>query len=205
MRKTLIIVGCIGVLALVAAACATSDSGQASGSGMFPTHSGDVRRVAGGAVKLGSGTINPFIWSVYAERGGGREKSPCLALSVVGPLHEFPGGAKGGEERGETKCGPSASHQGQVLTVPVGTGDSWTAFDVGVAAYEQPISQVRLTYPDGSSALIRTRRLGRDLDVPGLGSLHYAVFAVEGCASKVSGLEKGRIVTTASDWECEAG
>jgi hypothetical protein len=203
MKKALVI-GCISVLALLAAAYASSDSGQATGHGTFPTHAGEVKEVGHGLVRVGSGKIKPFIWSVYVERGrsGG---PPCFAVSVVGPLHEFPDHKFGGPELGETQCGLKAAQQARVVTAPVKDGGSWSAFDIGIAAYEKPVTQVQVMRVDGSSEQIRTRHLGRDLGVPGLGSLHYAVFAVEGCVSKVSGLEKGHVVATASDWECRLG
>jgi hypothetical protein len=69
-------------------------------------------------------------------------------------------------------------------------GDSWPAFDIGIAAYNRPVTQVRVMRSDGSWEQFRVRRLGRDFGVPGLGSLRYAVFAVEVASARSWGWRK---------------
>jgi hypothetical protein len=199
MKKALV-VGFIGVIALVAAAYAFSNSGQA-GHQRFPTHAGKVEKLEDGVVMLGFGGIRSFKWHVYVEQGrhGG---PPCFEVGVVGPLHRFPDGKLGGPSYSETKCGLSARH-GQVVTEPMREGESSPPFDIGIAAYKTPVSRVRLAVSGGEEAF-GTRRLPRDFGLSRVGSLRYAVFAVEGCARKIFGLEKGRVVATAGDWECEA-
>lgn len=203
MKKALV-VGLVGIVALVMAVCASSQSRKAVDQRRFPTHAGKVEKVAKGVVKVGYGKIRPFIWSVYIENGkpGG---PPCFDVNVAGPLHEFPGGEVGGPGLGETKCGLGNGRSSQVVTVPIKEGESWQAFDIGFAAYKTPVNRVRLVVSGDGQEEFGTRRLPRDFGIRGLGSLRYAVFAVAGCVGKVQGLEKSHVVATASDWECHPG
>ncbi|GEM_PF-4851035 len=198
MKKALV-VGLVSIVALVGAACAFSNSGQAAGHRPFPTHPSEVEKPSG-VVLLGSGRIKQFIWYVAVERGGGGP--PCFDVSVAGPVHKFPGVGLGGEQFGETQCGLGPSQHARVLTVPVPANADWQPFDIGIAAYDTPVAHVRLDFSGGGREELRTRRMRSGFDISGIAGLRYAVFAVEGCASKISGLEKGRVVASAGDWEC---
>jgi hypothetical protein len=192
----------VSAVALVAAACASSHPGQGASHRLFPTHADEAKKVGPGVVRLGFGKIKPFAWSVYAERG--RPGGPaCFAVRVVGPLHEFPGDGAGGPEASETKCGLDVSRHSQVVTVPTKGGESWRPFDIGVAAYNLPVTRVRLGFSGRGWEEIGTRRQRRDLGVAGLDSLRYAVFAVEGCVSEVQGLAGSRVVANVSQSGCD--
>jgi hypothetical protein len=195
------VVSCMIFAAVVGAAIAAMQSGARTGERTFPTNAGEAKRIADGVARLGTGEIKPFLWHVSAERGG-PDKFPCFAIEVDGPLHEFRGHKLGGPERSDRECGLGPSPHARVVTMPMKGSDQWPAFDIGIAAYDQPVDEVRLMFSGDASKEVLTRHLGRDLSVPGLGALRYAVFAVEGCVSKVLGLEKGRVVASASDWEC---
>jgi len=202
MIKALVI-SCMSLLALVSSACASSDVGEAEGHRSYPTHANEAKKVGRGLVWLGSGKIEPFIWSVYAERG--RPGGPsCFAVRVIGPLHEI-AGKQGGPEISETRCGLVPSEQARVISVPIPDGESWSAFDIGIAAYKGSVTKAQVMRSDGSSERIRTRHFGRDLSVPGLGSLHYGVFAVDGCVNEILGWNAGRVVATSSVGGCGTG
>jgi hypothetical protein len=80
----------------------------------------------------------------------------------------------------------------------------WPSFDIGIAAYSAPVTQVRLDFSGGGQEELPARRLRGGFHVSGIAGLRYAVFAVEGCASKISGLENGEVVASSDDWECKA-
>lgn len=203
MRKPLII-GVIAVIVLVVAVFTSSQFGEAADHRSFPTHADQVKEVGSGVVRLGFGKIRPFVWSAYVERGrpGG---PPCFAVSVVGPIHEFTGEGAGGPELGETRCKSSRSQPSQVLAVPIKGGDTWQPFDIGVAAYNTRVTKVSLVVSGEGRKELKTRRLRRNFDIDGVASLRYVVFAVEGCVSKVFGLEKGRVVARDSRLGCGSG
>ena len=195
------IAGCIVVVVLAGVALAAVRSESPSGVRSFPNRISEPRKAGPGLVQFGRGSIAPFRWSIYAQGG----HPVCFAVYVDGPLQEFPGHTFGGPETSETKCALNAAQQ-RVVAVPMRDGDSeqlpWPAFDVGIVAFDRPVNRVRLIVFGGGSTELQTRRVGVNFGVSGLSSLRYAVFAVEGCVSRVEGLEGGRVVATVTDRSC---
>jgi hypothetical protein len=181
---------------------------QAGKARLFPTDQNRPRRIHRGFVSLGEGRIDAgvhraedFYWFVAAElREEGSEKGDtCFRSTVIGPLYKGGGpGQNGGGGCLEGTTGEVA------FAAPVHRSNTWSEFDVGMAAYEEPVDHVRLLFPDGESKVIPTRRIGRDLSVPGLGSLNYAVFVVSGCVIRAEAEEQGQVVAVTKLPECRS-
>jgi hypothetical protein len=86
--------------------------------------------------------------------------------------------------------------QGGSLDLPNGEAESWSSFDVGVAAYQPSVAHVRLVFSDGVSKILRTRKGPSWLRFEHNQRFRYVLFAFNGCVSKVEGLAEGSTVAT---------
>lgn len=184
--------GAIIFVALAGVSYAALRAEEGEGDRLLPTHE-KPRKVAQGVVQLAHGKIKPFVWSVYAQSG--HDGALCFAVRVVGPIGQVEGQSVGGPEASEVRCGMKGRSRSRVLTVPTKSGERWSAFDIGIAAYDRRVTTARLMLAGGKSHTIPTRRLRRDFGIHGLSAIRYAVFASEGCVFEVLGFERRQIVS----------
>lgn len=189
-----------------------SSSQGGSNHGRLPVNS-HVQKVSPKELRLGFGRVRLFSWAMWAED---RPWSPsrdrvCFSVGVEGPLAHLPNGGTLGSETGGHKCGPIKANRGAVMAVPFKAGsmtlpsgktESWRSFDIGVAAYPPSVDQVRLIFSDGGSEVLKARALPGHLAFKDNEAFRYALFAVDGCVSKLEGLVRGRVVARASEPEC---
>jgi len=88
------------------------------------------------------------------------------------------------------------------ITQPSGETESWQSFDVGVVAFAPTVGQVRLSFSDGTSEVLKTRAVPGSFAFKEAEPFRYALFAVHGCVSKVQGLAKGRVIVSIDERGC---
>lgn len=176
---------------------------------IFPTHQGHPEKTGPGFVVFGLGrvdvgmhSVQKFEWwgAAEARTTGPDAGEPCFRLAVIGPLMR---GVRFGQS-GEAGCleGTASGVREVAISAPLRSSRLWNEFDVGVAAYESSVESIRLIFSGGQAMVVPTRQIGHDLSVPGLGSLHYAVFAVSGCIKRVEAEQAGQVTTVTKLSEC---
>lgn len=194
----------VGALWLVA----SSDGG--SRRERLPLHA-QVQRESSTSLRLGVGRITTFSWAMWAELSPSRDHV-CVDTVLAGPIYHFPNGSSGDPGEGNRyMCGPIKTtrsikavlpEKASSITQPSGETESWQSFDVGVVAYPPSIGQVRLSFSDGTSEVIKARAVPSRLAFKGAEPFHYALFAVHGCVSKVQGLARGRVMVSTDERGC---
>jgi hypothetical protein len=187
----------LSVLALLAVAAYLAQTSHGSGSDGVPTPNANrPREISSGKVEISSGEGSLFSWFVLAQRDR-RRLIDCFYIEVVGPKR---GEQNSGQVQSENQCG--VGKKGRIEVVPIRGTRHWPEFEIGLGVYPGRIDRVRIVRPDGSAESFAAEQLPSSFKLYGVDDLHYAVFAIKGCAYEVQGIRDGHIVSRVREQEC---
>jgi hypothetical protein len=184
----------------------------ASGHGDLPINI-HAQKASPKDLRLGYGEVKLFGWTMWAvdSAWSGRRRRVCFSVNLLGPLARLPHGHFLGPETGGHRCGPIKAKRGVIVAVPEEAGsttppsgktESWSSFDVGLAAYQPSVDQTRLVFSDGESEVLKTHAVPEHLALKGAEPFRYALFAFQGCVREVQGIARGRVVARFGGLEC---